>query len=217
MIVSSFLMQATMTTLGALPVLFSRVAKALMVSLQRIAVIVAMYRTLRTSAPMVDGLVFAVSSRGMQGRLQDNHPCSVAPGKRPRLTPSQALALKDGGLYMAWGTPGGDVQTQSMLQVFLNVTTFGLQMQQAIEAPRVGSFNFPNSFSPHGYLPGRLCVENRFPQATVEALEAMGYDIEMWQEKSWSMGAVCAIKRDAETGMLHAGADPRQETYAMAW
>jgi gamma-glutamyltranspeptidase/glutathione hydrolase len=141
----------------------------------------------------------------------------VAPGKRPRLTPSPALALKDGAFHMAWGSPGGDIQVQSMLQVFLNIHAFGLQMQQAIEAPRVGTFNFPNSFSPHAYHPGRLCVENRFPEATVAALEARGYDIEMWPEKSWSMGAICAILRDAETGMLHAGADPRREAYAMAW
>lgn len=167
--------------------------------------------------PMVDGLGINVSTRGMQGRLSADHPCSVLPGKRPRLTPSPALALKDGAFHMAWGTPGGDVQTQSMLQVFLNVTTFGLQLQQAIESPRVGSFNFPNSFSPHAYLPGRLCVESSFPESTVSALGRMGYDIEMWPEKSWSMGAVCAILRDAQTGMLLAGADPRREAYAMAW
>jgi gamma-glutamyltranspeptidase/glutathione hydrolase len=167
--------------------------------------------------PMIDGLGINVSTRGMQGRLLEHHPCSVLPGKRPRLTPSPALAVKDGAFHMAWGTPGGDVQTQSMLQVFLNISTFGLQLQQAIESPRVGSFNFPNSFSPHAYLPGRLCIENRFPEETVSALEAMGYDTEMWPAKSWSMGAICAILRDADTGLLLAGADPRREAYAMVW
>ena len=167
--------------------------------------------------PMIDGLGINISTRGMQSRFLATHPCSVAPGKRPRLTPSPALALKDGSFHMAWGSPGGDIQVQSMLQVFLNANVFGLQMQQAIEAPRVGTFNFPNSFSPHAYLPGRLCVENRFPESDVLALEKMGYDIEMWQAKSWSMGSVCAILRDAETGLLHAGADPRREAYAMAW
>jgi gamma-glutamyltranspeptidase/glutathione hydrolase len=167
--------------------------------------------------PMIDGLGINISTRGMQSRFLATHPCSVAPGKRPRLTPSPALALKDGSFHMAWGSPGGDIQVQSMLQVFLNANVFGLQMQQAIEAPRVGTFNFPNSFSPHAYLPGRLCVESRFPEADVAALEKMGYDIEMWQAKSWSMGSVCAILRDAGTGLLHAGADPRREAYAMAW
>ena len=167
--------------------------------------------------PMIDGLGINISTRGMQSRFLATHPCSVAPGKRPRLTPSPALALKDGSFHMAWGSPGGDIQVQSMLQVFLNANVFGLQVQQAIEAPRVGTFNFPNSFSPHAYLPGRLCVENRFPESDVQALEKMGYDIEMWQAKSWSMGSVCAILRDAQTGLLHAGADPRREAYAMAW
>ncbi len=167
--------------------------------------------------PMIEGLGINISTRGMQSRFLETHPCSVAPGKRPRLTPSPALALKDGSFHMAWGSPGGDIQVQSMLQVFLNANVFGLQMQQAIEAPRVGTFNFPNSFSPHAYLPGRLCVESRFPEADVAALEKMGYDIEMWQAKSWSMGSVCAILRDANTGLLHAGADPRREAYAMAW
>lgn len=167
--------------------------------------------------PMIEGLGINISTRGMQGRLNPLHPCSIEPGKRPRLTPSPALALKDGRFHMAWGTPGGDVQSQSMLQVFLNVTVFGQQLQQAIESPRVGSFNFPNSFSPHAYLPGRLCVENRFPEETVNTLARMGYDIEMWAAKSWSMGAICSILRDSDTGLLHAGADPRREAYAMAW
>lgn len=167
--------------------------------------------------PMVDGLGLAVSARGVQGRLQPEHPCAVAPGKRPRLTPSPALALKDGRFHMAWGTPGGDVQSQSMLQVFLNVTEFGMQLQQAIEAPRAGSFNFPNSFAPHTYLPGRLCVEGRIAPDTADALKHLGYDVERWPDKSWSMGAICAILRDAETGLLQAGADPRREAYALAW
>jgi len=167
--------------------------------------------------PMVDGLGIAVSTRGMQGRLDPAHPCSVLPGKRPRLTPSPAMALRDGEFSMAWGTPGGDVQGASIAQVFLNVVLFGMPLQQAIEAPRVASYNFPNSFSPHTYLPGRLCVEDRIDAQTVAALAALGHDIELWPGRSWSMGAICAIRRDPATGMLHAGADPRRAAYAIAW
>jgi gamma-glutamyltranspeptidase/glutathione hydrolase len=167
--------------------------------------------------PMIEGLGMAISARGMQGRLQPDHPLFVAPGKRPRLTPTPSIALRDGRFSMAWGTPGGDVQCASMLQVFLNVNVFGMQVQQAIEAPRVATFSFPNSFAPHVYLPGRLCVENRIPADTVSALAALGYDIEMWPAASWSAGAVCAIRRDPDTGMLHAGADPRRAAYALAW
>jgi len=167
--------------------------------------------------PMVDGLGFAPSARGTQGRLEPDHPLFVEPGKRPRLTPNPALALRDGQFAMAWGTPGGDVQCASMLQVFLNATEWGLSIQQAIEAPRVAPFSFPNSFSPNAYFPGRLCIENRFPQETIAALEKLGHDVELWPEKSWSMGAVCAILRDPSTGLLHAGADMRRPGYALAW
>ena len=158
-----------------------------------------------------------VSTRGMQGRLDPAHPCSVVPGKRPRLTPSPAMALRDGEFSMAWGTPGGDVQGAAIVQVFLNVVLFGMQVQQAIEAPRVATFNFPNSFSPNTYLAGRLCVEGRIARDTVEALARLGHDIELWPDRSWSMGSICAIRRDPATGMLHAGADPRRAAYAIAW
>jgi gamma-glutamyltranspeptidase/glutathione hydrolase len=168
-------------------------------------------------SPMVPGTGLSISSRASQSRLDPEHPACAAPGKRPRLTPSPALALKDGEFFMAFGTPGGDIQSQAMLQVFLNVTEFGLQLQQAIEAPRFGTFSFPNSFAPHSYLPGRLCVENRFGAETVRALEALGHDIERWGTAVWVAGAVCAVHRDAQTGLLHAGADPRREAYAAAW
>jgi len=168
-------------------------------------------------SPMVAGLGFVPSTRGMQGRLQENHPCFVAPGRRPRLTPTPALALRDGEFHMAWGTPGGDVQCSSMLQVFLNTTIFGMTLQQAIEAPRVASFNFPNSFSPNTYLPARLCVENSIDAQTIASLKQLGHDIEQWPERSWSAGAVCAIQRASDTGLLHAGADPRRSAYAIAW
>lgn len=167
--------------------------------------------------PMVEELGFAVSSRGSQSRLQEGHPCSVAPGKRPRLTPSPALALRDGELAMVWGTPGGDVQSTAMLQVFLNVAHFGFTLQHATEAPRIGTFNFPNSFAPHVYLPGRMCAEARIDPETLNCLTMLGHDIEIWPDRAWTAGAVCAIVRDSETKMLHAGADPRRSAYAQAW
>lgn len=167
--------------------------------------------------PMVPGLGLSVSSRGSQSRLEPDHPACVAAGKRPRLTPNPALALQDGEFFMAFGTPGGDIQSQAMLQVFLNVTEFDLQLQQAIEAPRFGTFSFPNSFSPHDYIPGRLCVEDRIPEHTRRALGELGHDVESWAAAVWLAGAVCAIRRDRRTGLLHAGADPRREAYAIAW
>jgi gamma-glutamyltranspeptidase/glutathione hydrolase len=164
---------------------------------------------------VIPGFGGTISSRGAQSRLEPGHPAEVKPGKRPRLTPSPAIALREGELYMGFGTPGGDVQTQAMLQVFLNVTEFGMTMQQAIEAPRFGTFTFPNSFSP--FAVGNFNLEGRFPQATADALAALGHPVEMWPDVSPAAGAVCAVMRDPATGWLHAGADPRREAYALAW
>jgi len=164
---------------------------------------------------VIPGLGGTVSSRGAQSRLDPGHPAEVRPGKRPRLTPSPALALRDGAFHMGWGTPGGDSQMQAMLQVFLNVTEFGMTVQQAIEQPRFATFTYPNSFSP--FAIGNLNVENRFPQATTDALEALGHTVERWADLAPAAGAVCAVMRDSGTGWLHAGADPRREAYAVAW
>jgi gamma-glutamyltranspeptidase/glutathione hydrolase len=164
---------------------------------------------------VIPGLGGTVSSRGAQSRLDPGHPAEVKPGKRPRLTPSPALALRDGEFYMGFGTPGGDVQMQAMLQVFLNVTEFGMAVQQAIEQPRFGTFTFPNSFSP--FAIGNFNVENRLPEATTDALAALGHTVERWADLAPAAGAVCAVMRDAHTGWLHAGADPRREAYAIAW
>lgn len=168
-------------------------------------------------SPMIPGLGLLISSRGSQGRLNRGHPAFVEPGKRPRLTPTPAMALRDGRFQMAWGTPGGDVQCPSMLQVFLNITQFGMTVQQAIEAPRIAPFNFPNSFSPNAYFPARLCLEEQIEEPAIQALSRMGYDIQRWPVRAFFAGSVCAIRRDAKTGLLHAGADPRRPGYALAW
>jgi len=168
-------------------------------------------------SPVIPGTGMIISCRGSQSRLEPGHPSEVAPGKRPRLTPNPAIAIRNGKFLMAWGTPGGDVQTQAMLQVFLNVVEWNMPVQQAIEAPRFATFSFPSSFAPYAFYPGRLNLEGRFPDATVEAMRRLGHDIEVWPDIVSRAGAVCAIKVDPETGLRHAGADPRREAYAMAW
>ncbi|HEX5130280.1 MAG TPA: gamma-glutamyltransferase, partial [Usitatibacter sp.] len=140
-----------------------------------------------------------------------------APGKRPRLTPAPALVTKGGEPFMALGTPGGDVQMQAMLQVFLNVVEFGMPLQRAIEMPRVWSMNFPNSFAPHDYVPGALCVEGGIEDAVSQSLSAMGHRVQPWARFPAAGGGVCAVMHDAATGLRHAGADPRRECYALAW
>jgi gamma-glutamyltranspeptidase/glutathione hydrolase len=170
-----------------------------------------------SETPIIPGTGLAISSRGCQSRLEVGHPAEVKPGKRPRLTPNPAMAFKDGKLFMTFGTPGGDQQSQGMLQVFLNVVEFGMTMQQAVEAPRVSSQSFPNSFAPHAYYPGRLNVEEDFGPVVIAELQRRGHDVEVWPRFPAANAAVCAIKVDPETGLRHAGADPRREGYALAW
>lgn len=167
--------------------------------------------------PVIPETGLCPSSRGSQSWADPSHPSSVAPGKRPRLTPNPAFALKDGRPFMVFGTPGGDVQTQAMLQVLLNVVVFGMDVQSAVEAPRFASFSFPISFEPHEYLPGRLNLEARFPEETGRALSVLGHEIEWWPERTWKAGSVCVIRPDAEVGVLHAGADFRRAGYALGW
>jgi gamma-glutamyltranspeptidase/glutathione hydrolase len=168
-------------------------------------------------APMIPGTGLVVSTRGQQSRLAPGHPSQVAPGKRPRLTPSPALALRDGKPFMSFGTPGGDVQSQSMLQVFLNVVEFGMPVQCSVEAQRFASASFPNSFAPHAYFPGRLCIEEDMPGGVIDAMRMRGHDVEVLPRLPAQNGAVCVVMRDPDTGLKHAGADPRREAYALAW
>jgi gamma-glutamyltranspeptidase/glutathione hydrolase len=125
--------------------------------------------------------------------------------------------LKDGKPFMAFGTPGGDVQCQAMLQVFLNIVSFGLDPQQAVEQARFSSASFPGSFEPHAYHPGRLNVETSVPEDARSELERRGHKLHLWPEQEWRAGAVCAIVIDADSGALKAAADPRRQNYALAW
>ena len=167
--------------------------------------------------PIIPGTGLAVSSRGSQSRLDPSHPSVVAPLKRPRLTPAPALITRGGEPFMALGTPGGDVQMQAMLQTFFNVVEFGMPLQKAIESPRAWSVNFPNSFAPHDYIAGGLCVEAGIDEKVSAELKAMGHNVQPWARLPAAGGGVCAVMRDPATGLVHAGADPRRECYAVAW
>jgi len=167
-------------------------------------------------SPVVPGVGCAVSPRGSQSWLDPAHPSAVAPGRRPRLTPAPAMAFKDGQLFMTLGTPGGDVQLQAMLQVFLNIVVLGMRPQQAVEAPRVASRSFPDSFWPHPTFPGRLQVEGRIPRDVTNALADLGHTIQTWVEWEWRAGAVCGIVVGPD-GTRMAGADPRRGSHAIGW
>jgi gamma-glutamyltranspeptidase / glutathione hydrolase len=169
-------------------------------------------------SPVVPGTGLIPSNRGSQSRPDPRHPAGAAPGKRPRLTPNPALAIKgDGAEFFPFGTPGGDVQTQAMLQVLLNVFVHGKDVQSAIEAPRFASYSFPSSFAPYDYYPGRLAIEGRFPEEVIADLARRGHQVERWPDWIWLAGAVCAIRADRKRGVMEAGADPRRAAYALGW
>ena len=170
-----------------------------------------------TSSPIVPGLGMIISSRGSQSWLDPEHPSSVQPWKRPRLTPNPAIALKNGHLFMPFGTPGGDAQVQSMVQMFLNMVEFGLDTQQAVEEPRARSTSFPSSFWPHAYYPGRLSIEGRIGEDVAEKLDKMGHKVDWLPDWTTATGGVAGIMVDRERGVLIGGADPRRDNYAMGW
>ena len=169
------------------------------------------------SGPMVPGTGMAISLRGSQSKLEPGHPAALAPGKRPRLTPAPALVVKNGQPVMALGGYGGDHIPQGMLQVFLNVVEFGLDPQEAVEAPRFYSYNFPGSSYPYAYQPGLMRAESRISAEFLDSLRQRGHKIETYPD--WWEGACLygAIMRDPATGILQGGADPRGEAYALCY
>jgi gamma-glutamyltranspeptidase/glutathione hydrolase len=167
-------------------------------------------------APVVPGVGMVMSTRGSQSWLETNHPSVLASGKRPRLTPNPAIAVRDDAI-MPFGTPGGDVQIQAMVQTFLNIVEFGMLPQQAIEAPRLSTYSAPNSFWPHGALPGVVRAESRISAEALQALADRGHTMEAWPEWTWLSGGMTAIHFNRLTGVKTAGADPRRETYAVGW
>lgn len=165
-------------------------------------------------SPIVPGLGFLISNRGSQSWLDPEHPSSVQPWKRPRLTPNPAIAFKNNKLFMPFGTPGGDAQCPSMVQMFINIVEFGMNPQKAIETPRFVPWNFPNSFWPHTYVPGLIHLENRISEKTKAELSGLKHNLTTVEDWSPTMGALSGIVVDHEYGILRAGADPRRDTYA---
>lgn len=170
-----------------------------------------------SATPVIPGTGLCPSSRGSQSWCDPGHPASVAPGTRPRLTCSPAMALRNGKAFMPFGSPGNDVQPQAMLQMFLNINVFGMDLQTAIEAPRFATYSFPASSEPHAYHPARLNLEQRIPRDTGDTLASLGHDVKWWPELEWRAGAVCAIRVNPETSVLEGGADPRRLAYALGW
>ena len=169
------------------------------------------------NSPVIPGTGLCPSSRGSQGWANPNHPSSIRPGKRPRLTPNPALAIRRGEYMIPFGTPGGDVQIQAMVQCLLNVVLWNMDPQQAVEAPRFASYSFPDSFEPHRTYPGRLMIETRIANETFDHLKSLGHQVDSWPDWTWKAGAVCMIYADQKNQIQISGADPRRPAYALGW
>ena len=159
------------------------------------------------------GIIF--NCRGDYYSLTPGHANALEPGKRPRSTLQGTLVLRDGQPAMVMGSPGGDDQCMRTIQTFLNIVEFGMNVQQAIEAPRWTTRSFPASPFPHTMYPGDLGVEARVLESVRAALEQRGHKLKV--SSPWSLGSNAAIVVDTRTGVLSAGADPRREAYALAW
>ena len=166
------------------------------------------------SSPIVPGLGFCLGTRAQMLWLEEGLASSLRPGVRPRTTLSPSLALRDGDPVLAFGTPGGDGQDQWSLQFLLAHARFGLDLQEAIDAPTFLSEHFPSSFWPRRATPGRLVVESRHAAATLEGLADRGHLVEV--ADPWSLSRTCAAGRDPATGFLVAAANPRgRQAYAV--
>jgi gamma-glutamyltranspeptidase/glutathione hydrolase len=137
-------------------------------------------------------------------------------GKRPRTTLTPTIVLKDGRPFLAIGTPGGDSQDQQILLVLLNVIDFGMDVQAAIEAPRVNSLHPQSSFDDHRAQPGVLEAESTLSPETLAELRARGHILRVRPPYGISTGIVVA-GIDPVTGKLRGGADPRRERALVAW
>ena len=155
-----------------------------------------------------------LSTRSEMFVLEDGHPNALTPGRRPRTTLVSYLICEGGVPTMTIGCPGGDDQAQANLQLVLNVLIFGMNPQQAVEAPRFSTQTLVNSFYPRAYKPGQLNVEPGIPERTRAELRALGHTVT--EIGACGIGAV-VTHRDPESGVLSAGADPRRPTYALAW
>src|SRR5437667_5549836 len=166
---------------------------------------------------VVAGDTGVLMGQRLQSALTDpQSPNVVAPGKRPRITLTPTLVLKHGEPFMVLSTPGGDNQDQALLQVLLNIIEFGMNPQEAVEAPRFDTQHYISSFDDHEFLAGVLNVESRIPADVIQKLGARGHKIKI--QSGWGTGSSpTVILYDGKTGVISGGADPRRGRYAVGW
>jgi len=138
----------------------------------------------------------------------------VAPGKRPRSTLTPGLALKDGAPYLSFAVQGGDSQDQNLLQFFLNVVEFGMNVQQAAEAANFNSYQMHSSFDQHRSEPGRLLLHEAVPAWVRDELRRKGYELEF---EPLTSGPINAIFFDRAHRTMWGGSSHHGEDYGIGW
>ncbi len=164
---------------------------------------------------VMGNLGFILNCRGDYYSLVPGHANALEPGKRPRSTLQGTLVLKDGKPFLITGSPGGDDQCMRTMQTLINVVDFGMNVQQAIEAPRWSTRSFPASPFPHTMYPGDLWLESRIADAVKDDLVRRGHKVAL--RPPWSLNSSAAIMVEEATGTVSAGADPRVSALALAW
>ncbi len=163
------------------------------------------------SGYVVDGTGISLQNRGAYFSLDPSSANALEPHKRTLHTLIPSMALRNGRPVVVFGAMGGDGQPQTHLQVYTNLLRYGMNVQAAIEAPRwVHGADEPGQKE-------TLRLEQRFPSATMEALQEMGHDVTMAEPLDSAMGHANGIVIDEETGVLHGGSDPRAEGAAAGW
>jgi len=156
-------------------------------------------------------------SQRMQSFVLDEaeNPYNVlTPGKRPRVTLTPTISMKDGLPHLAFAVQGGDTQDQNLLQFFLNVVEFGMNVQQSAEAPNVNSHQMRSSFGAHESRPGHMTAPASMPETVRRELEAMGYTLEF---EPITSGPINAVFFDRAHGTMWGGSSHHGEDYGIAW
>jgi gamma-glutamyltranspeptidase/glutathione hydrolase len=147
-------------------------------------------------------------------RAEDGPYNVIEPGKRPRVTLTPTLALRDGKPFLAFAVQGGDSQDQNLLQFFLNIVEFGMTPQEAAEAPNINSYQMRSSFGAHEARPGLMMVSDSMADSVRTRLRSMGYTLEPEPRTS---GPINAIWFDAKHGTMWGASSNFGEDYGIPW
>ncbi len=147
-------------------------------------------------------------------KAEENPYNVVEPGKRPRATLTPSMALKDGRPYVSFAVQGGDSQDQNSLQFFLNMVEYGMNVQEAVEAANMNSFQMRGSFGNHEVSIGKMLLHTSTPYWTRKELQKMGYKLEFSDRTS---GPLNAIYFDWDNGSMWGGSSNHGEDYGIGW